>query len=173
MAQGSKPVATEWSIEAFEFGQLKLGAADAAAALAEEIGEAASAVQVVDPRWGTYLQQGVTVGITINRWRAEVSMSMADLGIEPSDAEERRALARLLHLGSRYLLPREVIKKLNRLDNRARYILKTYSYQTFWGYWVPVKRYAEWKRADEQIEQAYFLLADEIYERWDEYRAQV
>lgn len=173
MPQGSKPMVREQNAEAFADERFKLGAADAAKSLADEIGENADRIQVVDPRWGRFLQQGVTVAVTIRRWRAEVTMTLADLGIEPSNPQERKALQRLLRIGSRYLLPLEVIKKLERLDNRSRYLLKTYSFNTFWGHWVPARRYAEWKAADEQIEAAYFALASDIYENWDRYVAQV
>src|SRR5437870_235818 len=96
------------------------GVAQAIRDLADAIGEDPTRIRVRDPRWATYLKEGCVVRLHVGRWRAVTTLTHADLGLTPQDAEERRAWERVLLLGRRLLLPRTVVDRAERLEARAR-----------------------------------------------------
>src|SRR5438093_13236110 len=84
--------------------------------LAEAIGEDPARIRVRDPNWAAYLKDGCVVRLHVGRWRAVTTLTQADLGLTPQDADERRAWERVLLLGRRLLLPRDVVDRAERLE---------------------------------------------------------
>lgn len=124
-------------------------------------------VHVLEPRWLQLMKDGVVAQLHIRRWRARAKLTFADLGLPVKEKAERKAFAELLDLGEKKLLPARYIKSLNSIDSGARKCLEKYSYKTFWGYFVPVTAYAEWKEQNETYRQRYFKVRDEIIDNYE------
>ena len=133
-----------------------------------ELNEDAKRISVHTPQWTRFAQEGVVVELHCERERFKVALTFSDLGIEPEDDEERKSLAKVLTLGSRYLIPREWVAKGDSLDSKGRECLKRHSFKTFWGFWIHVKSYGTWSIENAEIERQYLALRDEIVERYDE-----
>jgi hypothetical protein len=142
-------------------------------ALADEIDENAATIRVVDPQWVQYLKAGCTVELHIRRWRAETTLTQADLGLRPASAEERQAWDAILQLGRRLLLPKAVVDRAERLDGQARHWLLANSFRTHWGAFLPAQRYRAWKLHMLELQQQYLALGQEIVATWDALQAQV
>lgn len=145
----------------------------AADAFAESVGEDKAKIRVVDPQWRDLLSACCRVEPHVTRWRAETTLTLADLGIEPKDAAERKALDSVLSLGSRYLLPRDVIEHGQHLENRFRNALWKRSLPSHWGNLVPQQRYGEWRAEAYTIAKDYEGWALGVYEDWDAHMARV
>jgi hypothetical protein len=134
--------------------------------LAATIGEDPCRIRVRDPRWATYLQQGCVVRLHVGRWRAVTTLTQADLGLRPQDAEERRGWDRVLLLGRRLLLPRAVVERADRLESQARRLLEAHALRTYWGSFVHRDRYRDWSPRNEELRRAYVALGQEIADGW-------
>src|SRR5262245_6950506 len=108
-----------------------VGASLAVRAIAAELGEDASRILVREGEWRQYLQDGLTVKLTVGRWRAKAQLTLADLGIFAENDEQAKVYERILDPGTRYLLPREVMKQAETLESKARYALEKRSFPTF------------------------------------------
>lgn len=140
----------------------------AADAFAESVGEDKHKIRVVDPQWRELLSACCRVEPHVTRWRAETTLTLADLGIEPKDAAERKALDSTLSLGSRYLLPRNVIEDGQRLENRFRNALWKRSLPSHWGNLVPQQQYAAWRDEATNVVKDYLTWAQDVYDCWPE-----
>lgn len=136
-------------------------------AVAIELNEDAKRIGVHTPQWARFAQEGVVVDLHCERERFKVGLTFADLGVEPESDDERKALSKVLSLGSRYLIPREWVAKGDSLDSKGREALKRHSFKTFWGYWVHTKSYATWSTENAEIRAAYMALRDEIVTKYD------
>lgn len=145
-----------------------LGADAAAREIAAIVGEDANNVVVRNAEWEKFLQDGLLVRLHIGRWRGKSLLSLEDLGIQPETTAQRKAFERVLTLGSRYILPRQIMKKAEGLESKARYALEKRSFRTFWGRWIHVSKYAEWREVNEQIRAEYLALAQEIQNTWED-----
>lgn len=141
----------------------------AANAFADAVGEDQAKIRVVDPQWRELLSACCRVEPHVTRWRAETTLTLADLGIAPKDASERRALDSVLSLGNRYLLPRGVIEYGQHLENRFRNALWKRSIPSHWGNLVPQQQYPMWKAEAEEIATEYAEWARGVYECWDDH----
>lgn len=140
--------------------------------LAEALGEAPEAIKATNPQWLKLMKEGVLVNIHIGRWRAKTGLSWDDLGIKVSD-ETNKVLNSIINLGSKNLLPAEVIKELDSLESKARRLLVKSSFQTYWGRFIPVGAYAEWKADNDELIAEYFTKRDEIVANYDQLIYQV
>ncbi len=136
--------------------------------VAIELNEDAARIGVHLPQWSRFAQEGVVVDLHCERERFRVGLTPADLGIEPDNDEERKALAKVLTLGSRYLIPKDWVKKGDSLDSKGRECLKRHSFKTFWGAWIHTKAYATWRAENDEIAAEYVALRDEIVARYDD-----
>lgn len=117
--------------------------------------------------WATLMQQGVIVRLHIRRWRAQTQVTLQDLGLPaPKDDKERAIYEDLISLGSKKLLPPDTLRELNALDSGARKHLEKYSFKTYWGNFVPVGAYEEWKQGNCDFESKYLALGNEIVNEW-------
>lgn len=132
--------------------------------IADLLGEREARVRLLD--WSRLAQEGAIVKLHITRWRAQSRLTLVDLGIVTRDKAEADAWGKLLNLGSRLLLPRRVVERLDNLDNLARGALRECSLETAWGRFVPRQRYADWSARNGALEAQYRAFAREVAEQW-------
>ena len=130
--------------------------------MATQIGEDQKKVRLANADWTMFIQQGVLVDLHIGRYRAQVSMTLEDLGIQPATQAERDALERTINLGRRFVLPKETVMRAQEIEGRSRQWLLKNAFKTTWGYFIHVSRYQQWRTRQLEIEQEYMDLADEI-----------
>lgn len=132
--------------------------------LARILGETEDNIKVDNPRWVNLLKEGVIVDLDIGRWRGKTNLSWKDLGLQIDDNQLRS----VIKLGHKILLPKEFMKKLDSLESKARANLDRYSFKTFWGNFVPVTGYQQWKEVNEELREEYLSLAREIRDKYDQ-----
>jgi hypothetical protein len=138
-------------------------------ALAEALGEDPASITATNPRWAQLISEGVLVRLHIGRWRARASLKWEDLGIRPGeDKEERDVLVELVELGHKLLLPREDIRELDSTDSSARKWLEKNALRTYWGFFVPVRAYAEWKTRNEEFVVRYAEVRDRLAANYED-----
>ena len=141
---------------------------DVRLALAQALGEDPDAIAATNPRWLELMREGVLVRLHIGRWRARTTLRWRDLGIAPGRGEEEQVLHELLELGHKYLLPRDDLRALDSADSSARKWLERCAFRTYWGFFVPVTAYGEWKAGNEDFKRQYLAIRDRLaanYER--------
>jgi hypothetical protein len=141
--------------------------------LADRLGESASRITVRDANWVQYMQEGVTVSLTIGRNRMKANLSLDQIGLQGGTEADRKAFDRILDPGARYLLPRETMKAFENLESKARYALEKRSLKTHWGKFVHESKYAEWREANAEIEIEYRALAQRVADEWESLRDRV
>lgn len=135
--------------------------------------ENGATVSIGSVDWSTYATDGALVALHIGRWRAETKLSISDLGIEPESDQVRAAIERVMNLGTILLLPRRVLKRFGKLHDGARHALEVESLKTDWGRFVPRRNYAAWSERNRRIRDAYVGFAQEVSERWEDYKAEM
>ena len=141
---------------------------DVRPALAQALGEDPDAITATNPRWLELMREGVLVRLHIGRWRARTTLRWRDLGVVPGRGEEEQVLHELLELGHKYLLPRDDVRALDSADSSARKWLERCAFRTYWGFFVPVTAYGEWKAGNEDFKRQYLAIRDRLaanYER--------
>ena len=116
---------------------------------------------------------GVLVDLTIGFWRAKTVLTHRDLGLpEPKTPQEKAAFRELMTLGTRNLMPAEIIERLNSNDSGARKCLKEHAYRTRWGHWVDLGRYPRWKTLNQEFARTHLEIRDEVCapKKWIEIR---
>lgn len=116
--------------------------------------------------WRARMKEGVVIDLQIKRWRGRKQLDLDDLGIAPTDLETARAYRELLKLGSKLLLPQEVVGQLDSIERYARQILAKYAFDTPWGHFLPYSTYSTWRDENEKWRTQYFALRDEIVEQY-------
>ena len=114
-------------------------------ALAEALGVPPEDLRATNPQWLRLLREGVLVRLHIGRWRAKTSLRWRDLGFEPVSREEEKALDELVEPGFKRLLPKKVMQRLAAIEAKARAHLEKHAFRTYWGFFVPVTAWAEWR----------------------------
>lgn len=127
-------------------------------------------VNLLDADWIKHMRAGVIARLHIRRWRGKTRLDSQDLGM---DAEHVQSLAKLMHLGEKMLMPKEIVRRLDNLDSKARTRLGNASYQTYWGQFVPVTAYQGLKDDLAGLEAEYFGLRDEMIANYDLWLAQM
>lgn len=137
------------------------------ARIATEIGMESRQIGTKNADWYALLKDGVIVETHIKRYRAKDSIGLEDLGIIPADKAERDAYERVFSLGTRNLLPAEVMDEADRIDGQARKWLEKNSFRTFWGRFIHVKQYPTWAQKNLEYRDAYLGLGRSIGERYE------
>jgi hypothetical protein len=112
------------------------------------------------------MSQGIVVKLTLIRWRATASLSPEELGLKFNDENSRKFNENYIHLGKEKLLPPEVDKKISQVELKARQNLRTYSFPTVWGWFVPFTAFDLWEEENEKIRKEYFEIANELGEQY-------
>jgi predicted hydrocarbon binding protein len=114
------------------------------------------------------MSQGIIVKLSIARWRATAALKIEDLGLKFSDQESFHFMQRYVKLGTEKLLPPEILSEIETLETKARENLKTYSFDTVWGHFVPYKAFEKWDEENTKIKNDFMEAAKKIGERYDE-----
>lgn len=141
--------------------------------IAQKTGLSVSDVRSTLYQWATPLmEKGIIVRLEIKRWRGTKRISPEELGIDEND---RRWLEfkSYMSLGTRHLLTRKTNNTINAVENKARKLLKEYSFETIWGYFVPCTLFAEWQDKDKEIQKEFYELADKIEKEFEDIKSQV
>src|SRR5262245_9756192 len=131
-----------------------VGAREVAAQLSEETG---ADVEVLDPRWRRYAQEGVVVKVSAGYERFQYKMTLKDIGIvvdDIDDEEERKRMERQIKPGDLYLIPWDRARKLAREAERARENLRRWGTESFFGQWIHAKTFATWQQGQPVVEGA-------------------
>jgi len=103
------------------------------------------------------LQEGQVATLSVGRWRAEIRLTPEDLGIKESD---KSLIQEYMSLGKKTLIPPKVQKKLNSIENNARFYLKRNSLETPFGRFVPARAYPELDAQMNRLEKEWFEQRD-------------
>jgi hypothetical protein len=122
--------------------------------------------------WRALLRQGVFARLHIRRCRFSARLELADLGIR-ADARAQEALAKVVVLGKKRLLPESLMTVLSRTESAARRSLQECAFRTELGAFVPVSAYERWKQDMETHRAAYFRTRDTILADYDIIVAQI
>ena len=145
--------------------------------LAAKLGEVAESVRITDPQWAKALKDGAFLDLHVSRTRFKTTLTYEELGLTSSSPEEERARRRVVKLGTRYTIPRDLADEADKIDHAARRLMPTYCYRTQFGWFIYAgedgARYKDWKQAMEKVREDYFALRDRIYDSWPELQAQV
>lgn len=131
--------------------------------LADIMGESPDKISLIRTDWNNFMKQGVIIKLHIRRWRAKARLDLDDLGLHdtsPSEADE------LIQLGEKYLMPQRIIRELDSIETSARANIEKYSFETYWGRFIPAKAYQSWKAENEIWKARYFALRDRIEEEY-------
>lgn len=112
--------------------------------------------------WQTLMRKGVIGKVTLRRWRAVTKLTYTDLGMVIDDDEARAAIANLVQLGNKRLLPLTTIRILENIDRSARQHLERCSYKTAFGRFIPYTAFADWQAKNAEWEQQYYQIRDAI-----------
>ncbi len=117
-------------------------------------------------------QEGYIYQVHIGRARFTAKLQPEDVGLDPANKEHKDFIKQYLALGRKLLLPVEILRKLDRIDQRIRRTVDVkYSIPTVVGSFVPFKNIEPMKDEVEQFKREYFDIRDEIIERYDEIKA--
>lgn len=124
--------------------------------IAEKTGLSTDDVRSTIYQWATPLmEKGIIVRLEIKRWRGTKRISPEELGIDENDSRWNE-FKEYMSLGVRNLLDRRTNNRINAIENRARKLLKDYSFETVWGHFVPCTMFSEWQDKDKEIQKDYF-----------------
>jgi len=114
--------------------------------------------------WRALMRQGTLVRLTIRRCGFVAKLELFDLGVTVRDERARQALARILVLGEKRLLPASYMKELERITSAARHLLRrcTFTLSPELGAFLPVSAYATWRKEIPALSDSYFALQGEI-----------
>jgi hypothetical protein len=129
--------------------------------------------RVESPDWDTLMQAGIVVTLHISRWRAARRRSLSDMGVVFSDSDETAAYTDFADdkdLGAEKLLPVEMIKRMNSIENAARSALRSRAIKTRWGYFLPIREFAAWKLDNDRRKYLYLAIRAEIDDQYSEIR---
>jgi len=114
------------------------------------------------------MQKGLIVQLSLRRWRASAKLTADDLGIKFINDESNNFSRRYLYLGQQLLLPPEELQEFIALETRARTLLKTMSFETPWGRFIPDSALGEWERQNQVIHDEYMEAARYFGDRYNE-----
>ena len=112
------------------------------------------------------MSQGIIVKLTINRWRGTARLSSDELGLKFNNDVTRKVTDQYISLGSEKLIPPDIENIFSSIESESRRILKSYSFPTVWGYFVPFTAFDAWEKANEEMRSKYFLAANQMVEQY-------
>ncbi|MGB9886487.1 MAG: DUF3150 domain-containing protein [Moorellales bacterium] len=118
-------------------------------------------------------REGVLVDVHIGRTRFTRRLEEEDLGISPEDGEVREFFAEYVRLGEKYLLSLDYLRRLDKIESRARRAVERHGFRTRWGIFVPYGAWEEMKAEVEPLRAEYFAVCEEILAKYDALRAEV
>jgi hypothetical protein len=140
--------------------------------IAQILGEDEENITATDPAWARLMKEGVLVRLHIGRWRAKTKLSWSDLGIVLGNEEDKK-LRGVIDLGHKKLLPGSILKELDAAETGARRWVEKMSYRTYWGFFLPVTAYEEWKSKNDELKAEYFRLRRDLVSNYDQMKKTV
>ncbi len=143
--------------------------------VAAEVGLAEEQIHTIRANWQEYMRQGLLVNLHIGRWRGRTSLQLEDLGLPAGE------LSDLVRLGEKRLLPaipptsafydekkptRTYAQVLESIESAARAHLRSMSFPTYWGTFVPVTAFSQWREESLRYQAQYMAVRDEIAANW-------
>ena len=116
-------------------------------------------------RWDALLKESVIIDLDISKWHPFArldSSRMEKLGVKMGDQDAKSAFNEVMRSGSIDLIPRDVQKKINNIDHRARQNLKKKTVEVLWGRLMNASSYESWREVHEPLVREYFECADYI-----------
>ncbi|MGH2505872.1 MAG: hypothetical protein ACRDHZ_00395 [Ktedonobacteraceae bacterium] len=129
--------------------------------LAEALGQAATLED-----WQRTTKDGFVVEVKIKHWRARKKLTLYELGVLPPNGEAAEAYESLLNLGTNALLPMQTLKNLESIERQARLHLKTCTFETPFGRFLPYTAYIAWKNGNALYKQRFLTMRDQIVESY-------
>lgn len=114
------------------------------------------------------MARGMVVKIKISRWRAQSSLTYDKLGLKFHDEKSSDFASKYLRLGSKKLLPPEILREVDRIELDAKANLSMYSYDTVWGRFVPYTAFNEWHKTNEECKTKFYEAAKELVNKYDD-----
>jgi len=114
------------------------------------------------------MQRGLIVRLSMKRWRATAKLTADDLGIKFRGDDSEAFRRRYLCLGLQLLLPPEILGEFITLETRGRTLLKSMSFETPWGRFIPETALGEWERQNKEIHDDYMEAARIFGDRYNE-----
>jgi len=139
--------------------------------IAEELGEAVERVRVQTPDWSVLTQRVVLVSLSIGYYRARLRLQAEDLGLQAlkdRDPEFAQSLSQAVLLGSKRLLPDDLMRRVELVESKARYALERNSLATGFGHLVSRELYPELRDILSGLRDEFFALRDELVARYEE-----
>lgn len=103
------------------------------------------------------LTEGVIATLSIGRWRAQQRLLPEDIGFEKEDTT---LMQQYMSLGKKTLIPPQIQRKLNSIENSARYALKHNSLDTPFGMFVTAAAFPHLDREMKRFEAEWFAQRD-------------
>ena len=113
------------------------------------------------------MTKGIIVRLNIKRWRGRSKIEPEELGIDRIDEQWESFSDEYINYGSKLLLPKRILKRMNNVECSARRNIKEYSFDTVWGQFVPCSVFDEWKTKNEEIKEKYIKEARLIYDDYE------
>ena len=113
------------------------------------------------------MQKGLIVKLSMTRWRGFSPLTHEDLGIKFSNEESYDFSTKYLSYGEHRLLPQSVTSRFEIIERTARSLLKSFSFITPWGCFVPEHSLGQWEERIEVIKQEYFDAARLFGDNYD------
>jgi hypothetical protein len=114
-------------------------------------------------------QEGYLVKPYIGRTRFTTRLRPEDVGLNPNDPAHKEFVRQYMRLGSKHLIPLELLRKLDRIEGRIRRCInEKYGVPTVQGAFVPYKNLEPMKKEVEQLKAEYYAIRDEILSRYDQ-----
>ena len=112
---------------------------------------------------------GTIISIHVHKWEGKSTLKAADLGLTEEEVSKG------FNLGHKDLIPKEIILGFNRIDNRARGILKinAFSYPEESFFFLPKTRYEHTFAALEQCKAEYDALAESLIANLPQYKEEM
>lgn len=144
--------------------------------IAAEVGLAEEQINTIRANWQGYMRQGLLVNLHIGRWRGRTSLQLEDLGLPAGEMSD------LVRLGEKRLLPaipptsafydekkptRTYAQVLESIESAARAHLRSMSFPTYWGTFVPVTAFSQWREESQRYQAQYMAVRDEIAANWE------
>lgn len=108
-------------------------------------------------------QTGVIVSVTIRRYRGFTKLRNRDMGLSHNYGESN-----LIDLGSKRLLPKSIIRRMNSIDVTARAVLRNHGFATMWGQFIPAHMYPEVKRRLAELAADYKRVSESIIANYEQ-----
>ena len=114
------------------------------------------------------MAQGLIVKLRISRWRAKAKLDFDKLGLTFVNDDSLDFMKKYVSLGTQKLLPPAEMGAMEVLERRARNNLKSYSFDTIWGRFVPMTAFDEWKANNDAIYEDFKEFELTFVDRYDE-----